>query len=237
MKHFIFVLTGAGVSADSGIVTFRGAGGLWEGYKIEDVATPMAWKRDPALVWRFYQMRRAQLPAVQPNDAHRALARLEIEVRASGHGFALVTQNVDNLHERAGSRPVHMHGELARFLCEQCGLSHGDLTDFRTDAFRPCPKCKFPRVRPDIVWFGEVPYRMDFISEALASTTIFISIGTSGAVDPAAGFLKEARSRGARTIVHSLDEPGNLSSRDEFLPGNASEVVPRLVDDLLRSLS
>lgn len=229
----LIVLTGAGVSADSGVATFRGAGGLWDGYRIEEVATPEAWEGNPELVWRFYQMRRSQLLGVEPNAAHLALARLEKEILTLGGSFCLITQNVDNLHERAGSTPVHMHGELAKLRCERCNDTFHDLQFFEEARFLPCKKCNFPRVRPDIVWFGEVPYHLDTIYNALAEVRVFVSIGTSGVVYPAAGFLKEARRAGARTIVNSLDAPENLDPRDEFLRGRAADVVPGLVDRLL----
>lgn len=229
----IVILTGAGVSADSGIATFRGAGGLWEGHRIEDVATPEAWERNPALVWRFYQLRRAALATVEPNAAHRALARLESEYNKSGDRLCFITQNVDNLHERAGSSPLHMHGELARLRCERCQHVFVNLDYLNPSKFLACDKCTNSRVRPDIVWFGEMPYFLDDIYKSLRTVDLFISIGTSGVVYPAAGFLAEARERGARTIVNSLDEPGNLHPRDEFLPGRASEVVPALVERIL----
>lgn len=227
------MLTGAGVSADSGVATFRGAGGLWEGHRIEDVATPEAWQRDPRLVWRFYQLRRAHLATVEPNAAHRALARLERELAARGHDFLLVTQNVDDLHDRAGSAPIHMHGELLKLRCERCGGAIEDRDRLDPERFLPCGGCGFERLRPDIVWFGEVPYRMDEIFDALARCTRFLAIGTSGVVYPAAGFLAQARARGAETLVNGLEEPENLHPRDRFVRGRAADVVPALVDEIL----
>src|SRR5206468_11949574 len=145
-------------------------------------ATPAAWRRDPALVWRFYQMRRARLREAGPNEAHLALARLEGALRAAGVPFLLVTQNVDDLHERAGSRPLHMHGELARLRCERCGFSAHDVEHVDPDAFVPCTWCGHPRVRPDVVWFGEIPYHMEETGTALTACSAFVAIGTSGLV-------------------------------------------------------
>jgi len=223
------VLTGAGVSADSGLATFRGGGGLWEGHAVEDVATPEAWARDPATVWRFYQMRRSALGAVEPNAAHVALAELERRLAAAEVGFTLVTQNVDDLHERGGSRrALHMHGELALLRCEECGERVRDREHVEPGAFVPCPACAHARLRPDVVWFGEVPYHLRRIDDAVRAATVFVAIGTSGVVYPAAALLEAARVFGARTIVQSLDAPENLHPRDEFAPGRASEVVPEL---------
>mgnify|MGYP001271768472 CR=1 FL=1 len=223
----VVVLTGAGVSADSGVATFRGAGGLWEGQRIEDVATPQAWRRAPELVWRFYQLRRAALAAVAPNAAHLALAELERGLAAAGARFTLVTQNVDDLHERAGSRAlVHMHGELALLRCERCGTRLRDLERVDPAAFVPCASCGHARLRPDVVWFGEMPCHMEAIEEALAGCTHFLAIGTSGVVYPAAGFLQLARELGARTWVQALERPENLHSADTFVPGRAAETVP-----------
>jgi NAD-dependent deacetylase len=230
----LVVLTGAGISADSGLATFRGGGGLWEGHRVEDVATPAAWRRDPALVWRFYQLRRRALGTVEPNAAHLALAELARACVARDVGFTLVTQNVDDLHERAGSEVLHMHGELAQLRCERCGALVRDLERLELDVYAPCASCTDPRLRPDIVWFGEMPYFLDEIDEALRACTHFVSIGTSGVVYPAAGFLSVAREVGARTIVNSLDPPENLDPRDDFRGGRASEVVPGLVAELLK---
>jgi NAD-dependent deacetylase len=232
----VVVLTGAGVSADSGLATFRGAGGLWESRRIEDVATVEAWRRDPAGVWSFYQLRRARLSTVEPNDAHRALARLSAELREAGVPFHLVTQNVDDLHERAGSDPIHMHGELAVLLCERCGSRRRDLDNIQPECFVPCPDCGWERMRPDVVWFGEMPYHLEEIDAALGSCTHFVAVGTSGAVYPAAGYLDAARAAGAQTVVQSLDEPLNVHPSDRFVPGRAAEVVPGLVEELLTDL-
>lgn len=236
MRPSIVVLTGAGVSADSGVATFRYDGGLWEGHRVEDVATPEAWARDPALVWRFYQLRRAALRGVEPNPAHRALAELERELTDRDVGCTLVTQNVDDLHERAGSSPLHMHGELARLRCEACGWSGVERASFDPERFLPCAACAHERLRPDVVWFGEVPHHLEAIERAVVAATHFVAVGTSGVVYPAAGYLQIARAYGARTIVNSLDEPDNLHREDEFLPGRAAEVVPDLVERLLGEL-
>jgi NAD-dependent deacetylase len=230
-------MTGAGVSAESGLATFRGAGGLWEGHRVEDVATPEAWARDPATVWRFYQRRRASLAGARPHAAHAALARLEQELEAAGVPCLLVTQNVDPLHERAGSRPLHVHGELARLRCERCGAGGEDLEHVDPDTFVPCAACGHPRLRPDVVWFGEVPHHLDRIALDASQCTHFLAVGTSGLVYPAAGFLAIARAAGARTLVSSLDPPDNLHPGDRFVAGRAGEVVPALVDGLLAELT
>ncbi len=225
----IVVLTGAGVSADSGLATFRGAGGLWEGRALEDVATPQAWRRNPELVWRFYQERRSALGSAEPNAAHRALAELESRLGAAGAGFTLVTQNVDDLHERAGSRSLlHMHGELAMLRCEGCGARVRDLLHVDPERFVSCAGCGQVRLRPDVVWFGELPYHMEEIGRALERCTHFLAVGTSGVVYPAAGFLQEARRAGARTYVQALDRPENVHGRDEFVGGRAAESLPAL---------
>lgn len=192
----IVILTGAGISAESGLATFRGPGGLWEGHRVEDVCTPEALARDAALVHRFYDERRAALGRVAPNPAHVALARLDREWPG---GLLIVTQNVDDLHERAGARRMlHMHGELNSALCASCGTRRaweGSLPPGTT-----CGDCGSPTLRPDIVFFGEMPYRMDAIERALSDCDLFVSIGTSGAVYPAAGFVRTARYHGAATL-------------------------------------
>ncbi|MEL6712410.1 MAG: NAD-dependent deacylase [Planctomycetota bacterium] len=232
-NEHVVVLTGAGISADSGVETYRDAGGLWEGHRFEEVATPEAWARDPELVWRFYQARRAQLGDVEPNAAHRAIARLQSELGARGGACTLVTQNVDDLHQRAGVDVIAMHGELRRLRCEECGERFDDADSLDPDRWVPCPACGHDRVRPDIVWFGEMPYGLDRIERAVATATVFVAIGTSGAVYPAAGYLGYARAAGVRTIVQGLAEPDNLHPADEFRAGRASEVVPALVEELL----
>lgn len=231
-KHRIVILTGAGISAESGIRTFRAADGLWEDHRIEDVATPEAFQRDPLLVQRFYNLRRAQLhdPAIQPNAAHLALARLEQEFAEE---FLLVTQNVDNLHERAGSKNLlHMHGELLSVLCRRSGQR------FRADGdILPAQRCscchETGTLRPDIVWFGEVPYGMERIQEALENCTLFLAIGTSGNVYPAAGFVQQARLAGARTVEINLEPSRVGTAFHEHLYGAASETVPAFVSRFL----
>ena len=237
MRPAIVVLTGAGISADSGVATFRGAGGLWEGRAVEEVATPEGWAAEPALVWRFYQERRGGLAGVEPNAAHRALADFEAGLDECGLAFTLITQNVDDLHERGGSRSLlHMHGELARLRCEACGHRRRDLEHTDPATFLPCPACAHPRLRPDIVWFGEVPLHLEAIEAALAGCTHFLALGTSGAVYPAAGLLSAARAGGARTWVSSLEEPENLHPGDTFVQGRAAQVVPPLLEGLLEEL-
>jgi NAD-dependent deacetylase len=225
----IVILTGAGVSAESGVPTFRGPDGLWEGERVEDVATPEAFRRDPARVLAFYDKRRDALARVEPNAAHVALARLDREWPGD---FLLVTQNVDDLHERAGStRLLHMHGELRSAWCRACEARlpwAGPLADAP-----PCPRCSALRLRPDIVWFGEMPYGMERIEAALMEADLFVSIGTSGNVYPAAGFVDLARHAGARTLELNLD-PSMTSRRfDESRLGLAGILVPAFVDELL----
>ena len=232
----VVVLTGAGISADSGLATFRGGGGLWEGHRVEEVATPGAWAADPELVWRFYQLRRRALAGVEPNAGHVALTAFARRLDGAGHGFTLVTQNVDDLHERAGSEPIHMHGELLRLRCEACGESVLERESFVEDEWVPCAACGYERLRPDVVWFGEMPYAMDLIQGELSRATHFVSIGTSGVVYPAAGFLAMARDVGAKTYVNSLDEPENLSTADRFLPGRGVDVLPAFLDELAAGL-
>jgi NAD-dependent deacetylase len=229
----VVVLTGAGISADSGVATFRGAGGLWEGHSVEDVATPRAWRRDPARVWRFYQLRRAALARVAPNPAHRALVELERRLAAAGASFTLVTQNVDDLHERAGSRSLlHMHGEIAVLRCERCEARVRDLERLDPAAFAACAGCGHARLRPDVVWFGEMPYHMESIERALAGCTHFLAVGTSGVVYPAAGFLALAREQGAHTFVQALEPPENVHRADTFVSGRAAEALPLLLERL-----
>jgi len=226
-------MTGAGISADSGVRTFRGSDGLWEGHRPEDVATPEAWGRDAALVWRFYQERRAQLASVHPNPAHLALAEAAKTLTARGHQLTLVTQNVDDLHERAGSDAIHMHGELAVLRCERCGVKVRDLQNTNPEAFLPCAACGHARLRPDIVWFGEVPFHLDEIEARLMTCTHFVAIGTSGQVWPAAGMLQIARDRGAETYVQALELPANADTQDTFVAGRAAELVPGLLQRIL----
>ncbi|HEY0625354.1 MAG TPA: NAD-dependent deacylase [Allosphingosinicella sp.] len=226
----IVILTGAGISAESGLATFRGPDGLWEGHRVEDVATPEAFRRDPALVQRFYDLRRARLKEVEPNAAHEALARLDAQWPGE---LLIVTQNVDDLHERAGAKRVlHMHGELKSAWCLACdarvrweeGLSSGPA----------CPACgEQGMLRPDIVWFGEMPYDMDRIDEALREADLFVSIGTSGAVYPAAGFVQTARYCGAHTLEMNLEPSLGSVYFHESRTGPAGELVPDWVEELL----
>ena len=225
----IVILTGAGISAESGVDTFRSAGGLWEQHRVEDVATPEGFARNPDLVLNFYDMRRAALSSVEPNPAHIALARLEAEF---GGELLLVTQNVDNLHERGGAKRVlHMHGELNSALCNACGVRSPWSA---TMADRPpCPVCQAPSLRPDVVWFGEMPYQMGRIYSALASCDLFVSIGTSGAVYPAAGFVQEARMAGARTLELNLEPSEGTHFFQETRHGPAGTLVPEWVEEVL----
>lgn len=224
----IVILTGAGISAESGVPTFRAADGLWEGHRVEDVATPQAFRRNPALVQAFYDARRAYLTQVEPNAAHLALARLDA---AWPSELLLVTQNVDDLHERGGSkRLIHMHGELKRAWCRACDARH-DWTAGLGDG-PACPACGVrARMRPDIVWFGEMPYEMDAIEAAIARCDLFVSIGTSGVVYPAAGFVAWASAAGARTLEINLEPSGG--GFDAVRAGRAGELVPLWVDELL----
>ena len=226
----IVILTGAGISAESGLATFRGPEGLWEGHRVEDVATPEAYVRDPALVHRFYDARRENLSRVEPNAAHHALARLEQEW---GGSFLLVTQNVDDLHERAGSeRLVHMHGEHLKGLCTACERRFGWIGPMGQAAL--CPQCGTTgTVRPDVVWFGEMPYEMERIDDALMAADLFVSIGTSGAVYPAAGFVQTAKYRGARCLEINLDPSMGSLFFDECRHGPASVEVPRWVEEMV----
>ncbi|MBN8815642.1 MAG: NAD-dependent deacylase [Sphingomonas sp.] len=227
----IVILTGAGISAESGIATFRGPGGLWEGHRVEDVCTPQALAHDPELVHRFYDLRRAALAGVEPNAAHRALARLDAEWPGE---LLIVTQNVDDLHERAGAaRMLHMHGELLSALCADCGERAawpGDMPPGEV-----CGACGAPALRPDIVFFGEMPYHMDTIERALSRADLFVSIGTSGAVYPAAGFVQTARYHGADTLEMNLDRSEGSGWFAESRRGPAGELVPAWVDSLLGS--
>jgi NAD-dependent deacetylase len=225
----IVILTGAGLSAESGIDTFRSEGGIWSKYDWRDVATPEGFKKNPVLVYEFYNMRRRTHKTVKPNAAHYALAKLE-----SDHaGVTIVTQNVDALHEAAGSTSlIHMHGEALRALCALCGESHPWFEDLSQE--NNCPSCrKAGHLRPDVVWFGEMPYHMERIGELLATTELFISIGTSGNVYPAAGFVSAARENGAHTVELNLEPSEGASLFDEAHYGRATEVVPAYVESLL----
>ncbi len=223
----VFVLTGAGISAESGIATFRDANGLWEKHRFEDVASPEGWAKDAALVWRFYSERRAQAATCTPNPAHLALAELE---QALGDAFFLCTQNVDPLHELAGSkRVVHMHGELMKSRCEDDACTRTAPHEDRATYFGALPRCGCgARLRPHICWFGEIPFEMDRIADELARAKIFLTVGTSGAVYPAASFVRVARAHGAKTIYVGPEAPDNAPAFDECRLGKAGETLPLL---------
>ena len=229
--HNIVILTGAGISAESGLATFRGPGGLWEGHRVEDVCTPEALRNDPELVHRFYDARRAALATVEPNAAHRAMARLDAEWAG---GLLIVTQNVDDLHERAGTkRLIHMHGELLSALCASCG-DRGPWQD-RLPTGTACGACDSLALRPDIVFFGEMPYRMEAIDAALRDCDLFVSVGTSGAVYPAAGFVQTAQYVDAGTLEMNLEPSLGSVYFTETRTGPASLLVPAWVEALLQS--
>jgi NAD-dependent deacetylase len=223
----LFVLTGAGVSAESGLATFRGSGGLWNGYRVEQVATPEAWHADPELVWRFYSKRRRDALAAQPNAGHVALAKIEEKL---SDRFYLCTQNVDDLHERGGSvRVHHMHGSLFTSRCVDCGIPFADQQLYEDANDLPtCEKCG-AAVRPHIVWFGEIPLDMDGIYRELDRATQLLVVGTSGSVYPAAGLVHIANQRGVRTIYIGPEEPLNADAFDEIALGPATELLPRLL--------
>ncbi|WP_170358291.1 NAD-dependent deacylase [Ruegeria arenilitoris] len=225
----IVILTGAGISAESGLGTFRDEGGLWAQHRIEDVATPEGFARNPALVHGFYNARRVQAGGADPNAAHTALARLQRDWPGE---VVIVTQNVDSLHEAGGAtRVIHMHGILSGALCASCG--HRWTAPAEMSVGEPCPACRAATARPDIVWFGEMPYHMDQIYDHLAQAGIFAAIGTSGQVYPAAAFVHEAIAAGAQTVELNLEPSVGASSFDQTLLGPATQIVPRWVDDLL----
>jgi NAD-dependent deacetylase len=229
----IVILTGAGISAESGIDTFRSEGGLWEQHRVEDVATPEAFARDPTLVLRFYDRRREAIQTKLPNAAHDALARLDREwAKTDGRELLIVTQNVDDLHERAGaSRVLHMHGTHLNAWCTACDIRspwRGTLIERP-----PCPVCGARSLRPDVVWFGEVPYRMDAILGAIRQCDLFVSIGTSGAVYPAAGLVRSARDLGAHTLELNLEPSKGSAWFHESRHGPATELVTTWVEELL----
>lgn len=227
----VVVLTGAGISAESGIRTFRANDGVWENHRIEDVATPFAWERDPKLVWEFYQGRRKQLLDVVPNSAHDALVLLENYLDE----FLLITQNVDDLHSRAGSKKlIHIHGELRKLRCETCGQVIEAMNDEHLqNQYVECTQCTDKKLRPHIVWFHEMPFQMNEIYDAVGKCDVFIAIGTSGHVYPAAGLLSVAKDVGAYCIGINLDPPENVSLFDEFHQGLAGELVPALISKWL----
>lgn len=228
----IVILTGAGISAESGIDTFRSEGGIWEKHRVEDVATPEAFERDPDLVLRFYDMRREAIQTKQPNAAHEALARLDAQWAGN---LLIVTQNVDDLHERAGAKRVlHMHGEHLNAWCTACDVRSkwaGPMIHRP-----PCPACGEQALRPDIVWFGEMPYQMDEIYDAVREADLFVSIGTSGAVYPAAGLVRNARDLGAATLELNLEPSKGTAWFDDARHGPATQLVPNWVDEILREL-
>jgi NAD-dependent deacetylase len=227
----VVVMTGAGISAESGIRTFRDGNGLWEEHRVEDVASPEGWERDPALVWRFYSERRAQALTVQPNPAHRALAALEAHL---GDDFYLATQNVDPLHEAAGSkRVVHVHGELMKSRCEDDACATGPFDDTNV-YFGELPRCRCgARVRPHIVWFGEVPFEMHAVKRRVQACDWFVTVGSSGVVYPAAGLVREVTYRQSvgdtvRSVYVGIEAPANADAFNEVVIGKAGEVLPGL---------
>ena len=222
----IVILTGAGISAESGLGTFRDVDGLWTQYNLEDVATPEGFLRNPSLVLDFYNKRRANCLSAQPNAAHHALARLE-----AAHDVLIVTQNVDDLHERAGAkRLIHMHGELLGQLCNACGDRRRAEADLTPEAF--CPACGEAALRPDVVWFGEMPYQMERIWEALRACDLFVSIGTSGEVYPAAAFAQDALRAGAETLELNLEPSAGARDFTDARYGPATEIVPAWVAEM-----
>jgi len=228
----LFVLTGAGISAESGLATFRGSGGLWNGHRVEDVATPEAWQANPELVWRFYSQRRRDALAAQPNAAHKALARIEQHL---GKNFYLCTQNVDDLHERAGSRRIHhMHGSLFQSRCTRSNDLFSDHAFYEDPNRLPICETCHGTLRPHIVWFGEIPLDMDAIYSELSRATTLLVVGTSGSVYPAAGFVQIANQRRMRTIYVGPEEPLNARSFDEIILSPATEALPAMADALAR---
>ncbi len=226
----IVILTGAGLSAESGLDTFRDKGGIWSKYDYRDVATPEGFAANPDLVHNFYNMRRRELQEATPNSAHKALARLE----AVHHGDVLiVTQNIDHLHEAAGSKNIiHMHGELQKVFCTDCNVRQVWKTDLCVDS--QCSNCNASAtMRPDVVWFGEMPYQMDDIIASLMDADLFLSIGTSGNVYPAAGFVDSAREAGAHTVELNLEPSQGASLFHDAIHGPATQVIPAYVNDLI----
>jgi len=221
----IVVLTGAGISAESGVPTFRDKGGIWEKYDLMSVATPQAFEGDPQLVWRFYNERRKQGKSVQPNPAHYALARFERLLPEVN--FALITQNVDHLHREAGSKNVyHMHGELSKTRCARC-----ERVEERLDELPDLPRCSCGGLlRPHIVWFGEIPFGTDKLYQMVEECDLFLVVGTSGLVHPAAGFVIHGKRHGAVTVGVNLTPPENRLYLDYFYEGKAGEILPKLVN-------
>lgn len=229
----VFVLTGAGVSAESGLGTFRDAGGIWAQFDPMKLATPEAFARDPAAVLGFYDLRRRNLLAARPNAAHVALAELEAGLAGRGGALFLCTQNIDDLHERAGSRAVHhMHGELLKARCGLCAA----VVPWRSDlpVGTACPACgRGGGLRPHVVWFGEMPLGLELIAARLAAANLFVAIGTSGSVYPAAGYVAEARALGIPTVELNLAPSDTAGAFDDARHGPATEVVPAFVAELL----
>ncbi len=228
----LFILTGAGVSAESGIGTFRDPGGLWEKHDPRDLATPEAFARDPQLVHRFYNWRRTTVAEARPNAAHHALAKLERDLAARGDQLTLVSQNVDDLHERAGSSVIAMHGKHNEARCAACEAVQPCFGELSLETL--CLACgRSGAMRPNIVWFGEMPMHMDLIGDALEKATVFVAIGTSGAVYPAAGYVAAARSLGITTCELNLEPADNASLFDTAMYGKATETVPRFAEAAL----
>lgn len=226
----VTVLTGAGISAESGIKTFRESGGLWDNYEVEEVATPEAYENNPGLVWDFYKQRYKNAVSAKPNPGHYALVDLETIL---GANFSLITQNIDGLHRAAGSRNViEMHGSLDKCLCVRCSNKYNIHDMDLTPEIPICPKCH-GKLRPDVVWFGEIPYHLDVIEKLLKQSDVFIVIGTSGVVYPAAGFVQAAKYQGAKTIGINLERPENMEYFDFFYPGRAGDILPGLVKQWL----
>ncbi len=226
--HYIVILTGAGISAESGLDTFRDAGGIWSQHRLEDVATPEGFRRNPKLVHEFYNARRKQAARANPNAAHIALARLQADYPGT---VVIVTQNVDALHEKAGASVIHMHGELNSALCHDCG--HRWQSPATLHPEERCPQCDHPTGRPDVVWFGEIPYHLGTIMQHLRAATLFAAIGTSGEVYPAANFVDTASKVGAHTVEFNLTATQSVSRFAEQRYGAASQTIAVWVDDLL----
>src|SRR5947209_13731747 len=233
----LFVLTGAGISAESGLATFRGSGGLWNGHRVEEVATPEAWDANPTLVWRFYSQRRRDARVAQPNAAHYALAEIEQRLaKTDPKNFYLCTQNVDDLHERAGSQRIHhMHGSLFESRCTLCDKPFPDQSFYEDEQNLPtCKTCASP-IRPHIVWFGEIPLDMDAIYRELNRATTLLVVGTSGSVYPAAGFVDIANQRRIRTIYVGPEEPLNSEAFDDVILAPATQGLPKLLESLVHA--
>ena len=227
----ILILTGAGISAERVLGTFRDSDGIWTKFDLEEVATPEGFERDPVKVHDFYNARRRNVLSAKPNDAHLALARLE---QSRKHNVTIVTQNIDDLHERAGSRNIlHMHGEIVRALCHNCGVKW-DATD-EMSPYDRCPDCNTAYTRPDVVWFGVIPYHLDEIRDLLDETDLFVAIGTSGEVHPASSFVQLAAMAGASTLDLNLDSSDTTIFFKESRRGPATQIVPAWVNEVIGS--